>query len=492
VRGLCLPDLCNADADCPKNRRCLLGSCRKQLPCGGHCAPGEACAARVDRCVAVAGGKTCKAGRLAVFDNELDHLAEGCAGRPRHVSCQPLPALAAGQYGMPAQLLKLGSGLAAVAYDTTRGDLVLARHSAVPPHARVGLHHLAGVPGDAPVVGDPHGPRGGIAAPGPNAGAVLAAAEAPSGGAHAVYTVAGAAELRYLAVDAAGNAARHHAVLSGHVGAVSLTTDGEGRPLLAAFTAPAAGSDAAGPRVLTVLRSDAVAPSSKPGWQGGAWLTTQLPAAPDRPCAAAGPRGAGAHLSVAVRGEHAAVAAYDAVEGALHLLRGKAGSKPTKVTLSPTSVPGGSADVGRFASIALTGDGRARIACQDADRGRLLLVQENTVGGPLQANVVDDGVRADGHHRVGADAALIMAPDGGVVIAYQDTRSATVNVVRVLPSGKAVGRTALATDRAAGFSAGVVAVGTKAMVVGAARLRIVAGGDLSVDYALWPVAVGAP
>ena len=81
-------------------------------------------------------------------------------------------------------------------------------------------------------------------------------------------------------------------------------------------------------------------------------------------------------------------------------------------------------DVGQFASVALAADDTLHVAYVDAINDRLLYKQ--VVGGtvPMSAEMVDDGMRADGTHSVGAGANLILDSSGSPRLVYQDQHSA--------------------------------------------------------------------
>lgn len=492
VQGLCLPSDCQNDADCPTNRRCRLGTCRKHLPCAGSCPTGSACAAHVDRCVALRQPTGCPAGALAVLSNDVAHLAEGCADVPQLVACRKLPPIAYGEYGRPARVVRVGERLAVIARDRTYGDLLVATHQVAPPHARIRRETIAGVPTDAPIVGDPTGPRGGIAAPGPDVGRLLVAHVGAVDGVHVVFSDDTAGTLRYLSLAPDLGVTRRHTLQTGRFSGLAVGQDSQGRPLIVGHEEPVGGSGAAGTRKVWLLRGTAPGPAKTDDWQPTVLLTADLPQRPSSPLGAAVARGIGVHLSVGAAGSSPRVAAYDSVAGELVVLSGGVDGETLAVRrLKGASVAGGSTDVGRFASLGVRSDGRLRIACQDASAGRLLLVDEDKVGGLLVAAVIDDGVRADGHHRVGADCQLAMTADDGVVIAYQDTRKTELVVTRVTAAGKTVTPIALPSTAAAGFSAGVVVLSGKALVVGSAELVFAATGDLAAQYVLRPVVLGA-
>ena len=72
--------------------------------------------------------------------------------------------------------------------------------------------------------------------------------------------------------------------------------------------------------------------------------------------------------------------------------------------------------------------------------------------------VLDDGVRPDGRHRVGADAKLVGAAKGDWWVAYQDSRRGDWWLARATPAGK-VTRQLLADAGSAGWSSSAVVWG---------------------------------
>lgn len=541
--GMCVPASCATGADCPTAIPCTLGLCRASTPCGGHCAPGQACAALLDRCVTPQpSALACGAGQLAVLDNEAEQFQEGCAQVTPAVSCRALGPLPEGDYGWPAALVDAGTSLLVLARDRTYGDLVLARHGRSPPYARQSLVALAGVPEGAPVVGDPKGPRGGVAEPGPDAGDVLDAAVGPAGVVHVAFHRATDDALAYLRLTPDGGVHDRQVIATGQgVGAaLALAVHADGRPVVVAF-APATEAE---PSALRLYTAKTAAPGAPADWQVTPLASAPLPtseppcggpcgkgqvcavqAAPDgsdsgtgacvspgEGCAACLPSqvcsgqkcltrllppaplhrslpGIGAHVDVLIRGQSVHVAAWNSTRGWLHLFeRGPAGATVEQV-LKGQDVPGGSSDIGRFAHLWLDSKGTVFVSCQDATWGRLLRVRPGT---PPQVVVSDDGVRTDGHHRVGADVRARATGGGGALAVYQDTRLGRVVVASLGADGVASERVELSTPGAGGFSPGIVALGTKALVVSTTSLSFDTQGGLSTHVTLQSVVLSGP
>jgi len=533
--GLCVPKTCSATAPCPQGGgACLWGRCERATPCQGHCPSGSACAIAVGRCVPIhTAPQTCPAGRLLVLANDVDRLSEGCAALPEQVTCADLPPLPEGQYGVPNVLLRDAKGLVVIAYDRTYGDVVLARHAATPPFARLELRALTGVPTDGVVSGDPGGPRGGIADPGPDRGVALDAAVDATGRVHVAYRDKTSEELRYLIVGTDGKIQDGSIAKGAGLGtAVALTLKQQGIPIVAAF-APAHAEGADTPSRLRLFSALKAAPAVAADWAGAVVDTETVPAAAvacanacanGKVCAATAagggeacvapaagctgclptqvcngsqcldlhpppphfdsvPAGRGAWLDVAIsQGGEILLAAYSASQGDLALYRGPSTASMQRKILDRSLIPGGSSDFGRFAALVEGDAGRMWVACEDTQRGRLLLVRETETSSAVE--VLDNGLRSDGRHRVGADVRLVRHNSGGLLIAYQDTRRAELVVARLSAPGATAERTVLSSGGAAGFSPSLVALGGKAWVVAAATLRIEPDGSLRDEVEL--------
>ena len=490
TKGLCLPRVCAADMQCEGGDRCLMGTCRKALPCGGHCASGQVCAAFLDRCVPLSGPPpVCALGELAMLDNELSRFDEGCSAVTPLVGCRKLPGLPHGQYGLPAVMVKLGDGLAVLARDTTYGDLVLASHASQPPHKRTAVRTIAGVPLDAPVVGDPTGWRKGIAAPGPDVGDAIAARSVQDG-AHVLFHDATSHNMRYVFVGKNGATVRGHVVDEGCGRAVAAAIDGAGTPWVLALADPVGGDAAAGVRQVRLFKAKTPSPSQLSDWDQATVHEETLAARPTSPIGPSRRRATGSHLALGVRGAVATMAIYAPDKGKLVVRRGPIGG-PWPESPLDTKPIGLSKDYGRFPSVVVDTNGAAHIACQDSAAGRLLLLEESAPGGPLKARVLDDGLRKDGHHRVGAAAHITAVPAGGFAVVYQDTRRAATAVVPIAANGTIGAPITLPTTAASGFSTAALATTSKSLAVGATKLAFSANGTALVGFQVEPVVLSA-
>lgn len=528
--GLCIPRACGADAACPGATTCLWGRCMAHVPCGGHCGPDAACAVLIDRCVPLhAAHGACQPGELRVLTNDAARLAEGCALLPELTACKPLPPLPEGRIGMPGVLLSVPSALAHVAYDQTYGDLTLTRYAKTPPFKQIRTQVLSGLAQGGLVIGDVLGPRGGVAEPGPDHGTALDAASDGQGRIRVAYRDNTLDALRYLEVQNDGQVVGDH-VLRQELGAgtaIALVLGPGGKPVVLAFSAALPGQSSH----LRLLTAQTASPRQAADWQVQE-LDSEPPADATKPCgdscakgqvcarlgeadvcvvpatscAAAGvttaclpaqvcyagkclerrlsrppledvAQGRGAWLDVTVGYNDAVLAAaYSPGAGDLALYRGQPGAPFTRTLVSGSLV--NSNDIGRFVATTLGADGRLLAACEDSQNGRLLLVRELAKG--VAIDVLDDGNRPDGHHRVGADIAVISHTAGGLLLACQDTRRADLLLVRVPKPGGPVGaRSVLVATHAAGFAASIAAVGSKAFAVASTTLRVQPDASLS-------------
>ncbi len=524
ARACTLPEGVSASdaAVCGKGRQCLWGRCFGEVPCTGRCGPNQACAVLISRCVA-APLANCTPGQLPVIANEVERMPQGCGAIAPQIACRQLPPLLPGERGLPGQLLQVPGQIVHVSYDRSYGDLMLARHNASPPFALKSLHVLSGLATLAPIVGAVDGPRGGVADPGPDHGRRLASVADSAGRIKVAYRDDSGDALRFGEVQPDGSVATHQVAAGAGIGEqVAITLSAAGLPVVVAFapeaTQPAraarlqvfsakvASPSAAGDWTVVELDSEAVqapqapcggacpagqaciAVAGKAACQAtAATCTTCLPgqACIAGSCTAAlvglpvldwGPTGRGAAIDIlTLQAGSLVAAAYSAHSGDLALYRLVSGTWQKSV-VPKASVPGGSANFGRFVHLVEGDAGKVWAACEDADRGRLLVVRQADKG--FGVEVADDGARSDGLHRVGADTTLIRHPFGGLLLAHQDTRRSELLLQRVPKPGTIGARAILETAAMAGFSPTIVQLGTKAFVVASTTLRLDPDGRL--------------
>jgi hypothetical protein len=90
-------------------------------------------------------------------------------------------------------------------------------------------------------------------------------------------------------------------------------------------------------------------------------------------------------------------------------------------------------DVGQWCSVAVGADNALHIAYQDAIANQLLYL--HIAAGAQTKEVVDDGTRPDGLHRVGDDTHIILDAMGAPRIVYQDGRDVTMQMTSRMTSG---------------------------------------------------------
>lgn len=452
-----------------------------------------------------------------MFSAEEGLLREGCRERDASTVCAALPPLPAGDVGLPAAAAIAGGKVHVLAYDATYGDVILTRYAAGPPFAPIDAVALAGVPTNAVVVGDPTGPRGGVAEVGADVGRVLDIAAGAKGGLWATWRDDTADAIGVARIEADGTRMRH--LLGSGIGAgaaLAIAVLPDGRPVVASFAngraappgrpsrltlhvAKTATAQAATDWSEVPLASDLASPVHLPcgatctslqacvvaGGTAACVARTQGCAGclPTQVCAGgvcrtpavgpapvdAVPEGRGSWLDVtALADGRVAVAAYRASSGDVAVWTGKPGAPFQATVISRASVPDTPADFGRFVHIMENPPGKWTLACEDTTHGRLLLVRDTAAG--VSVTVVDDGLRADGRHRVGADVGFARHTSGALLLAYQDARRGDLWTARIAKPAAEPVRALLADEGAHGFSTQVLPAGAKAWIVVATRI----------------------
>jgi len=136
------------------------------------------------------------------------------------------------------------------------------------------------------------------------------------------------------------------------------------------------------------------------------------------------PEGTGLFAKL-VRGPNSeiALAYYDRSNGRLRLaLRGEDGK------FLPTTIDGGAGlDRGQHATLAYGSDGTLHLAYTDSIKGQLLYRSVSTGGTPSEMVIIDNGIRDDGPHPVGASASLTANATVPSVL-YQDQATADLEL----------------------------------------------------------------
>lgn len=368
-----------------------------------------------------------------------------------------VPGLKTGAIGRYLDMAAEGDRVVAVGYEDKYGDLVLSDLSS---SGKLHFKPVDGVPAGAAVVDNPDGYRGGVAAEGENVGAYASVALI-DGKAHAAYQHLDDGTLLY---GSEGATWERHVVDAadggGYVGLYnSLSVDASGVPGIA-YLATAVPDGAGGLKSqLRWAQAASASPTATTDWSITVIAEAGIPCAglcgdasafacvaSNNKCAmiestcssscADGqacvggscvgivkapavedlPEGPGLFASAArLPSGDPVVAFYDRSGGDLKLATFSAG------TWTITSVAvAAETDMGQWASLAVGGDGTVRIAFQDAlaDSLRYVEVANGSVGA---IELVDDGVRADRPHPVGAAATLFFDAGGQLAVAYQDS-----------------------------------------------------------------------
>ncbi|MFH2005707.1 MAG: hypothetical protein ABI333_03860 [bacterium] len=131
------------------------------------------------------------------------------------------------------------------------------------------------------------------------------------------------------------------------------------------------------------------------------------------------PNATGLWPSAVVAGGSPVVLYHDRVQGRLKGASLQGGTWTTAVVQGT-----GSENVGAFTSAAVDSANTVHVVYQDAARYTLHYVQVDPATlQPKVSEVIDDGVRKDGLHPVGADSATLVDPTGKIRVVYQDTQN---------------------------------------------------------------------
>ncbi len=438
--------------------------------------------------------------------------AAGCRHSESNPDMAPAPMLTQGdledprdQVGRYSDAVARGGVIHVSAYDDANGDLAYTEVAVGDVGKPIAWQWVDGVPTDSPVT-NPGGYRKGITDAGDDVGLYTSIALAGDGTPRIAYFDATNLQLKF----AAANTARVFTVsavekpMAGQAGRfASLSLDGSDVPTIAYFSgdlpdgaggfvsrlrlATATSAAPAGPADWTIVTLDetkipcaglcdkgqacvpvdpadktkgslckAVDASPCPMACGtdqaciGAACVAYLPppAAPDLP------EGTGLFARLLRGGDGREVVYYDREQGDLKLARESGG------TFAVSFIDGNDplTDVGQFAAAALAPDGTLHVAYQDAIGDRLLYKTVQGATAEMAPEVVDDGLRADGQHPVGAGAAI--SADGSTVqVLYQDQQQAAL--MQAEKSGGAWGKptTLRAGPKGYGFYPHVVSDG---------------------------------
>lgn len=471
---------CEAPCDNGATALCFDGDCFCGFPCADGCPSGTFCCHDTDRCVAepwACAGIECPPGTSPVVRTAATANSRTCAvDAPGECACVPRPPVEPGRIGRWISADAHGDTFAVAAWNETYRDLMVGLVNA---DGVIEWTHVDGIPTDGRVVGDPQGPRWGIAEPGPDAGRHTATAVGADGTVHVIWHVESGPEgraLRYGVRAADGSWDIRDVDTEGGGGLYgAIALDEDGLPLIVYMAPAVQGTDgwaaelraatpgASGFDRVTLARQPISTPCG-----AGCGTTEACDAAQDRCratisnrwCGGCGegeacfrgdspgafacgrvatlsglqtlPEGTGlfAAMTQAPSGAFR-IAFYNSVEGRLYRTSVE---RENLVHLDPEPLDGGEGrDAGRFAALTATDSGV--LAAWIDETRREVLVENLTTGTRV---LVDDGVRlAEGTvvlSRVGPSARFLDC-GGQTALVYQNATAGTLELTRLGAAG---------------------------------------------------------
>ena len=331
-----------------------------------------------------------------------------------------------------------------VAYNTTFGDLVLARITPESPVengvAKQSLNefefvYVDGVP-SGPVVGDPNKIRNGVRDAGENVGQDASVTLDAQGNAHIAYLDVDKGNLKYarvgadntvqavITVDAEAFTGRYTDIIIGANGAPQIS-----------YMAPSVG----GSSQLRFVAADNATPTSAADWQQPLIIDNLAAVAPDPVTLLDLPKGVGLFTSMSLRANNATrINYFDSINN--NLKRAQSTDADTSTLAVPTNVlqldvSGNGTDlgkIGKYASLFVDpSDGFHQVELNEDNSS---LIYFGTASN-FVIETVDNGVRDEGgnpvQHKVGGDATVVGANINGtdrLFAAYHDGTGLDVNI----------------------------------------------------------------
>ena len=434
VGGRCVAQSCTADpsvcgtVDCgDRKAECNnLGVCECEPFCADGCGENQFCCIARNACEALppgqCGDRPCEPGFELVLmrDGQVDPTT--CEVTGAECSCVRKMPLDPGSVGRFSDLAVVGGVPFVSAYAETYGDLVVGR---LTPLGALEWEWVDGVPA-GPVEADPDGPRGGVREAGPDVGTETCMAAGPGGTLHVGYRDEDEGSLKYALGTPAG---------AGHTWRV-LTLDGAGTGRYCSISLDARGVPGIAYRVDTLTEGGAFfsevryrlarndAPDEEVDWNPPFILQRrEIPT--EDPETGNYPEGTGLFTTQARDRQGLAVVAwYDRTLGALWMAHFTGAGFGEPELLAGWGHPDENlnGDMGTNVDLAVDRDGNLHLCFQDGLTDTLRYLAPSLGLDEL----VDDGVRFnDGGrvyalHVVGDDCNLRFAPNGAVLIAYQD------------------------------------------------------------------------
>jgi hypothetical protein len=193
----------DASGNCPQGTHAFTGRCLARAPCAAACADAEVCNVDLDQCEtppprSQGCDQNCGAGAVKVYANPDAMVFEQCCAI--ECACLPMPALGPGVWGRYSDAALDGAELVVSSYDSTYGDLVLARIAAAGGTVK-SIEYIDGFPESGVPVANPAGPRRGLQDPGSDVGQYTSLALDSAGNPHIAYYDVDDRSLRYASFD---------------------------------------------------------------------------------------------------------------------------------------------------------------------------------------------------------------------------------------------------------------------------------------------------
>jgi hypothetical protein len=477
----CIYEPCVENADCGFGRVCYVGHCITSTPCDGGCPEGSVCELTTNSChelptdgrkddnnlpgVDASCTKPCDNGLLVLAD-EATMTGEVCCALA--CECRTLPPIVPTRIGRYARVAVADEGALVSAYDAEFGDLVVVRHDK--DGNRTAIDYVDGVP-SVVATADPNGPRQGIRDEGPDVGTHTSIAVDAEGLARVAYHDVDGNALK-VALETAPRQWTVHSVDAGDAGRgqtgtfTDIVVTPSGRVVVAylAHDTELAGVTGAATG-LKIARSRSATPRAAADWE--LFTVDARPFVVDpalRDESAEFPRGRGLHASLALDGEDAVVAYYDATDGDVRVAR-LAGANVSVAVVDGDGAAGHlSGDIGRFPTLAVRG-ADLFVVYEDFTRHTLRFwkgpkATPGTGGTYDIADQLREPLRS-GSHFVGAGARLD-ASGAKPVLVYQDASTLDLRF-STFAADEFTPQTVL-SDGAHGFYTDVAVAGGRAFV----------------------------
>jgi hypothetical protein len=386
-----------------------------------------------------------------------------CEPLPLQCTCRELELIQPGMIGRYSALAAHGGQLLASAYESEFGDLVLIT-AKIPALDSPTREIVDGIPNKAPTKG-PSGWRGGVTDPGDDVGLDTDVAVTASGDPLVSYRDETNRTLK-LARRAGGKWATHTVdAPQGEKEIVgrytSLLLEGD-KPAIAYLVLNLASAGGTFKSELRFAAASTAAPGSASDWSIAVIESAPLPCqnlcGPSEVCAlnadgtsacratsgtctpacvadeaclggvcqkilattkvADVPKASGLWPSARATGTGPLVVYYDRVTGRLKAARPSGGTWKAAVIAGS-----GTEDVGAFCATATSASAKVHIAYQNVSQLSLHYLELDPASlSPSASETIDDGIRSDGSHPVGADSAIVVDPSGAVRVVYQDAQ----------------------------------------------------------------------